>query len=219
MVLPLVAAVVVAVAVIVTNVVDFEDGFSSSVLNANLSASWSHRATAGLLAIGTVIALLRSTRRDHRRLWTLSAAVLLVLFVAEASPAHVEVDRIDYGKLIYLPLLIALAIAVGRLAVGRPSLALAAAGGLTLAVAYFIHVFGLHIVELLGWGPQSLAYQLKVGVKQGTELAGWLLLVLALWRLARAAPSATPDRRALDDRLGRGRKLAEWEIGSPRERA
>ena len=63
---------------------------------------------------------------------------------------------------------------------------------LTLIISYAIHVFGVQAVEALGWGIESLAYQLKVGVKQGTELAGWLLLVLALWRLARPTSASAP---------------------------
>jgi len=216
-VVPLVVAGAAAAAVVVTNALDFQAGFSSRLLNANLSASWSHRATAVALVAGTVIALLRAGRAGDRLLWTLSGIALLALFVVEVSSVHVEVDRLSYGKLIYLPLLIALVWGVSRLAAGRAPAALVRAGVLTLIISYAIHVFGVHIVEALGWGIQSLAYQLKVGVKQGTELAGWLMLVLALWRLAGLTRSSAPA--ALDDRLGGARKLSKWAIGSRRERA
>ena len=99
---------------IVTNVLDYQAGFSSRLLNANLSASWSHRATAVALVAGTVIALLRAGRARDRVLWALSGIVLLVVFVVEVSPVHVEVDRHSYGKLIYLPLLVALVWGVSR---------------------------------------------------------------------------------------------------------
>jgi hypothetical protein len=36
------------------------------------------------------------------------------------------------------------------------------------------------VVQALGWGTGSWAYQVKVGLKQGTELAGWLLILLGL---------------------------------------
>ncbi len=211
---PVVLAGMAAAAVVVTNALDFRAGFSSRLLNANLSVSWSHRATAVALAAGTVMALLRAGRAGDRLLWALCGVVLLVLFVVEVSPVHVEVDRLSYGKLIYLPLLITLVAGVTRLAAGRAPASLVRVAVLTLVASYAIHVFGVRIVEALGWGIQSLAYQLRVGVKQGAELAGWLLLVLALWRLARPTGAS-----ALDDRLGGARKLSKWTIGSPRKRA
>jgi hypothetical protein len=209
-------AAAVGVVVVVTHVVDFEAGLPSRLLNANLSESWSHRATAATLAGGGIFALLRAaSRRPDRLPWALTGTALLVLFVVEASPVHVAVDRLSYGKLIYLPLLVALALGLRRLAGRLPPAPLARAAVLTLIVSYIIHVLGLAAVEALGWGTQSLAYQLKVGIKQGTELAGWLLLVLALWRLARPTRASA----GLDDRLGGARKLTRWPIGSHRQRA
>lgn len=191
-----------------THLADFEAGWPSRLLNANLSESWSHRATAAALVAAGSLALGHAvgSARD-RAAWAATGAVLLALFVVEASPAHVEVDRHSFGKLVYLPLLLVLVVAVWRLAV-LPGTASAARVALAvLAVSYSIHLFGLGVVKALGWGPESLAYQIKVGLKQGTELAGWLLLMLVLWRVA------------LDHRLGRRRKLTKWAIGSPRRRA
>lgn len=208
---------IAGLAVILTNMIDFEaDDLRVRVLNANLDSSWSHRATAGILAAGAVIALRTAWRTVRgRMLWGATAAMMILLFVVEISPLHVQVDRLSYGKLIYLPLLVGLVGCVCGLSAGSPLVALVRAGLAALVVSYGVHLFGAHVVNALGWGAGTWVYQLKVGVKEGTELGGWLLLVLALWRLAQARP-----RRGtrLDDRVGGRRKLARWAIGTPRSR-
>jgi hypothetical protein len=220
--LPLWVTAGVAGLVIATNLIDFAAAWPSRLLNANLEVSWSHRATAITLAVGSLIALLRAARASRdRRLWAAGGASLLLVFVVEASPVHVQVDRLSYGKLVYLPLLVALSVSVWRLAHGLSSAPLMRAALGALVAAYAIHIFGLHVVEALGWGTGSWAYQLKVGLKEGAELAGWLLLVLVLWRLARVAPVSTSAgrRQPLDDRVGSPRKLLRWAIGNDGESA
>jgi hypothetical protein len=115
-------------------------------------------------------------------LWVLTAAVLILLFVVEVSPAHVQVDRMSYGKLVYVPLLACLVICVLRLLDGSDRVNVLWLGLAVLGASYAVHVLGPPAVRALGWGTDSAAYQVKVGLKEGTELSGWLLLVLALWR-------------------------------------
>jgi hypothetical protein len=67
------------------------------------------------------------------------------------------------------------------------------------------------VVEALGWGSGSWVYQVKVGIKEGAELAGWLLVVVALTRLTRARSARSAG---LDLRPGSRAKLARWTIGS-----
>jgi hypothetical protein len=203
--------------VIVTNLVDFEaDDLRIGILNANLDSSWSHLATAVTLGTGALIALLKALQAgDDRKLWSAIALALLLLFIVEVSPLHVQVDALSHGKLIYLPLLAGLVVCVWRLAAGSDEAVLVRAGLGALIVSYAVHLFGLHVVEALGWGSGSWVYQLKVGIKEGAELGGWLALVWALWRLARS-PAALRTR--LPDRLGSRRKLARWAIGSPERR-
>jgi hypothetical protein len=55
-----------------------------------------------------------------------------------------------------------------------------------------VHVLGPHVVQALGWGTDSWAYQVEVGLKEGMELAGWLLLVFALWRARPATAGRKP---------------------------
>jgi hypothetical protein len=167
-----------------TNVLDFElGGMRIGLLNANLSSSWSHLAAAGALLLGGALAVLRARRAAPlRRLWAATAAVLILLFVVEISPAHVEVDRVSYGKLVYVPLLACLVFCVMRLLeASRQRTVMWVALG-ALAGSFAVHILGPTAVRVLGWGTDTWAFQVKVGLKEGMELAGWMLLVLALWR-------------------------------------
>ncbi len=167
-----------------TNLVDFgADDERIGLLNANLASSWSHRATAGALLVGGGLAALRAGRAARRRpWWGATAAALVLLFVVEVSPAHVQVDRLSHGKLIYVPLLACLVVCVLRLVQGSDEMTVVRVALAALAGSYVVHVLGPGAVRALGWGTDSWAYQVKVGLKEGTELSGWLLLVLALWR-------------------------------------
>jgi hypothetical protein len=198
--------------VVATNLVDFElDTPRVTLLNANSQASWSHIATAAALAAAAVIAMLTAMRPGQRRtLWGAVAIVQALLFVAEISSVHVIVDRHSFGKLIYLPLLTVLVVCLWLLTLGSEQAPLVWAAILVLMVAYVVHLFGARVVEALGWGSGSWVYQVKVGIKEGAELAGWLLLVVALTRLTRVRPP-TPG---LDLRPGSRAKLARWTIGS-----
>lgn len=164
------------------------------MLNANLAVSWSHRATAVALALGGGLAALRARRATPgRRWWAATAAVLMLLFVVEVSPVHVEVDRLSYGKLVYVPLLVCLVVCVLRL-LGESDQATVGWSALACLVAsYAVHVMGPAAVRVLGWGTDSWAYQVKVGIKEGTELSGWVLL---MWALA-GAPRP-PFRRPIE---------------------
>jgi hypothetical protein len=208
---PVLLAAGCTAAVLLTNLVDFEveDG-RVGILNANLASSWSHRATAGVLLLGGGLAALRATRvRRRRRCWGVAAAALTLLFVVEVSPAHVDVDRLSYGKLVYLPLLACLVVCVWRLVDDSDGVSVIWVALAALVSSYALHVLAPTVVRVLGWGTDSLAYQVKVGLKEGTELSGWLLLVLALW----GAGSESAD---LDHRLGAGSKLVRWAVGSAR---
>jgi hypothetical protein len=193
----------VAGAVVLTNLLDFElGGMRIRVLNANLASSWSHRATAATLLLGGGLAALRAGQAAPlRRWWSPTAAVLILLFVVEVSPAHVQVDRLSYGKLVYVPLLAALVICVVRLLDGSDQVTVMGVGLGALAASYAVHILGPAVVRLLGWGTDSWAYQVKVGLKEGMELSGWLLLVWALWhrrsRLAGREDGSRPPSDAV----------------------
>ncbi|MBV8989209.1 MAG: hypothetical protein JO372_11695, partial [Solirubrobacterales bacterium] len=168
-----------------TNLLDFgADRLQIAVLNANVGSSWSHRATAAALAAGALLTLVRALRSSSLRAWWSGTAVILgLLFVAEASPLHVQVDRASFGKLIYAPLLAGLVVCLWRLAGASNQKRLMRVGLGALFLSYAIHIFGMAIMHALSWGPDSWGYQTRAALKEGTELSGWLLVVLALWRL------------------------------------
>ena len=191
-----------------TNLLDFEaDGERIGLLNANQASSWSHRASAAALLVGGAVAARRAQRAvGHRRLWGATAVALILLFVVEVSPVHVEVDRLSYGKLVYVPILACLVLCVLRLLDGSDQMHMLWLGLAMLAASYAVHVFGPPAVRALGWGTDSAAYQLKVGLKEGTELSGWTLLVTVLWRARADPPHAAPrppvSRRAEASPMG-----------------
>jgi hypothetical protein len=174
------------VAVLGTHLIDFgTDHLHAQVFDAGSDSSWSHRLVAASLAAATAVAVLGLVRSQRARgLWATAVAILSFLAIDEISSLHTHVDDLTWGKALYAPLLVVLAVCVWRLA-GRGDRGLVVRVGLAMLVVSFgIHVFGPHVVHALGWGADSWAYQVKVGLKQGTELAGWLLLLVGLWRLA-----------------------------------
>jgi hypothetical protein len=173
------------VAVVVTHLVDFgADDLRIRLLNANSDASWSHLVVAATLVAATAVAIAGATQsRAGWRLCTGLAAILAFLSISEITTLHAEIDRMSWGKLVYTPLLLVLcACAWGLPGLGRGRLVLRV-GFATLVLSFAIHVFGPHVVHALAFNNGSWAYQIKVALKQGTELAGWLLVLLGLWQV------------------------------------
>lgn len=173
--------------VMVTHLIDFgADGLRIRLLNANSDGSWSHLLTSGVLVVSSVLMLIALTQsRRQRAVTMLGAAVFVFLSVDEISSLHVQVDSMSWGKLVYAPVLIVLGVCLWRLAGDHAGAVEIRAGLATLIISYGIHVLGPHIVHALGWSSQSWAYEIKVGLKAGTEIAGWLLVLFGLVRLLR----------------------------------
>lgn len=186
---------VALLAVIATHLVGFAvDHPEPGWLNASASSSWSHRAVAVALAAATVACLWGARTRGERGAWLLAALILGFLAIDELTSLHAHVDEATWGKALYAPVLLVLGLSLWRLAVGTDQRGILAAALITLAVSFVIHVFGAHVVEALGWGTGSWAYQVKVALKEGTELAGWLLVLTVLLRLSTVG--ATSRRRS-----------------------
>ncbi|MEA2212399.1 MAG: hypothetical protein QOF83_2347 [Solirubrobacteraceae bacterium] len=174
-------AALALVTVLATHLFNFGSGSRIGLLDASSSASWSHVLIAAILVLATLTAAtgLRLAR-TQRAPWVAAAGILAFLAVAEISPLHASIDRMAWGKLLYVPLLFVLGVCLWRLWAGAGARSLVRTGLGTLILSYAIHVLGPHVVQALGWGTGSWAYQVKVGLKQGTELAGWLLILLGL---------------------------------------
>jgi hypothetical protein len=180
----------VFVAVLVTHLVDFgADSLHVSLFNADSDGSWSHVLSATTLAALALTALVGLVRgAQQRALWAAAVAILGFLAVAEISSLHARIDAMSWGKLVYAPALLVLCLCVWRLSSVPSRSAVVRAGLATLLVSFAIHVLGPHILSALGFGTNSWAYQIKVGLKQASELSGWLLLLFGLMRLVVTAP-------------------------------
>lgn len=192
-----VLAAVAIGAVAVTHLTDFGAyHLRYRILNANSNASWSHAVDAGVLAVGAAVCLVGARRLPRQRAtWIAIAAILTLLFADEVAGLHVRIDSLRYGKLLYAPLLLALVFCVWRVTAGSAHFATVRAAALLLLASYVIHVLKPHnIAHWLGWTVGGWAFQCVVVVKEGTELAGLLLALLALWGAA-----CQPDREARRD--------------------
>ncbi len=163
------------------------------VLNANLAVSWSHKVDAAALGVGTAVALVGARRWPARRAtWLATAAMLALFFIDEVTELHTKIGGLNHGKLLYAPLLAALVYCVWRLTRDGAYRGAVQAGAALLMVSYAVHVLDPHhIARALGWQDGGWAFQCVVALKEGTELAGVLLALLAL------AGTAVAGRRSV----------------------
>jgi hypothetical protein len=188
-------------AVIATNQIDWSaDRLGIKIINANLGFSWSHDLDKLILASSVVAALGGALRPGrHQRLWATTAFILGLFLIDELSTLHAEIGGLHFGvgKLMYAPILLVLVICVWLLAAATKERFVVAVGVLVLSVCFGMHVVGMRILRHL-FGYLSSPYQLGVGIKEGSECAGFLLVVPALWRLSwkNAAPSPCSADRA-----------------------
>jgi hypothetical protein len=186
---PFVLAGLGLVAVMATDLIDFgSEHLRIQLLDASSGASWSHLGVAATLVGVTAISVIGAWRSEHRALWGAAAAVLGLLAVDEISPLHTHVDQLSWGKALYAPILVLLGAIMWRLAAGTDQTVVVRAGLAVLLVSFAVHLFGSHVMHALGWGDNSWGYQVKVGLKEGTELAGSVLILLGLWRLVLERP-------------------------------
>jgi hypothetical protein len=180
-----VLALVGFTAVLITHLIDFgSNNLSIRLFNADSDASWSHVLIAAIIVVATAAAAVGAWRSQTQRgWWGAATAILGFIAIDEISSLHTRIDSMSWGKALYAPILLALCVCLWRLSAGRRASFVLRAGLLTLVISFAIHVFGPHVVSALGWGYDSWAYQVKVALKQGTELAGWLLVVWGLCRL------------------------------------
>jgi hypothetical protein len=151
----------------------------------NSADEWSYSHVLATVAfVAGAVAGVTGTRSAGRPAWAWRgvAGVFAVLVIDNLSRAH---EYIPAWPAVYAPLLGALAVCLVVVARDTDRRPFVLTGLALLFASLVIHVAGPAAIRGLGWTPDGWAYQVKVALKEGSELAGWLLLVPAALRLAR----------------------------------
>jgi hypothetical protein len=177
--LGLLAAAAVVAAQVSAHLVDF---WALHLRFVSLDSASEHSVFVriGIFAIlACAIATLALARRCSSPLAALLGVATAWLFVDGLLGLH---ERIPHWTLVYVPLLAAVLAGFWRLA--RPfapaARRLVHSALLLLVLSAAIHRLGPHILAALGWGPSAWEYQVKIAVKEATEIGGWMLLATGL---------------------------------------
>jgi hypothetical protein len=156
---------------------------------------------AGLLAACAAAGALALADRAARRSELALAGALAFLALDRLLGLH---HHIREWRLVYLPVLAAtlLALAVVGRGLGRGAVTVLIGAVCLLSFSLVLHGLGDWIMARLGEPADSWAFQLKVGLKHGTEAAGWVLVALALGDAARRRQRGARRRRAPAGRTG-----------------
>jgi hypothetical protein len=133
-------------------------------------------ARVGTVAIlACALVTLAVARRASSRLALVLGLTCTWLFVDAFFDLR---EHVPHRTLLYLPLLAAVLVGYWLLASAFPAsarrLVHVALGLLVLSAA--IHLLGPRLLEVFGWGPAEWPYQVKIALKEATEIAGWTLL-------------------------------------------
>ena len=146
------------------------------VMNAGLGSSPVAWVSPAALAVALASTILLARRRQVTVALVPVLAIVLVL-----STRHLGESLPHWQVLLLPPLGLALfllwreAEALDRLAART-----CRTGCVLLVCAFALHVFGAALLRSLGIGVDSWPYQVKVALKEGLEIAGWLLVASGL---------------------------------------
>ncbi len=177
---------------IVTQLIDFQVyGLRIAVLDSDTHASIFGVASLVAQAAAAAAAAVRGVHAVRRAGWFLLAAILALLLVVRAVLP-------DDPPLLVVPLAFVCAM-VWSLTTTDPARTrrIVRAALALLAFSFVVHIVGLKIVEALGYGYRSWAYELKGLLKHTTELAGWILVATGLLAGERDTASLRARRRWL----------------------
>jgi hypothetical protein len=166
-------AAVVVTAQVVAHLVDFWALDLRSVLldSADEHSVFVRLGTVAILACAVATLML------GRRLLALACAWL---FVDALLGIH---EHIPHWTLIYIPVLAAVLAAYWLLSASFAPTArrIARSALVLLVVSAAIHRLGPHLLALFGWGPSAWEYQVKIALKEATEIGGWILLASGVY--------------------------------------
>lgn len=170
-------------------------------------SGWSWASVAAEAVAGAFLALLATTVVSSKGI-KFAAAVMIFLSLDDFIRIHENIGSMVtlfphsvrlLWPMIYFPLLAALMIVLWRICEGRAVEVrlLTRSGLLMLAVAVVLEVFTV-VLFAADQGHRSYFYELEVGLEEGLELAGWLLIAGGM-------------AAALVDRLGHPRNIARTD--------
>lgn len=131
-------------------------------------------------AAGACMLLLRSRRDGAERTRYLVAGVLLAIVVIENRVRFKE--HTVHGPAIYVPLLGSLFAALVWASWSWPRVARSTlwAGLASLVLSLLLHKIAPHVLAHYGYGPGDWPYEVKVSLKESSELCGWILIATSL---------------------------------------
>jgi hypothetical protein len=186
---PLVVGAAALIAEVTTHLIDFGVyDLRIRILDSSAEWSYSHLLATFALAAGALACARGAAWGDKRRLWRVASALFAFLCVDGATRLH---EHVPAWPILYAPVLIALSGSLVAISSGTDQADVVFVGLALLFGSFAIHVFGPGVVHAFDWAPSGWAYQVKVALKEGSELAGWVILVPAVFRFA----SGPADRR------------------------
>ena len=163
-------------------------------LDSNADGSLVELLASAALIGAAVGAWLLALRRTGRAAEIALAGALTLLALDRVLGLH---EHVPHWRLTYLPILGGTALGLVVVARRDEGLSVTAMVGglLLLGCSLFLHELGDWLAARLGAAPASWPYQLKVGLKHGTEAAGWVVVCLALGHGVAARQRGEPARR------------------------
>jgi hypothetical protein len=188
------AAAALVVAETAAHLVDFGVyGLRVGLLDADSDAGLFPWLETLLLVAGALLAVTRArTAPVHG--WRFAALAAGLAFVAAGSRLHLR-DTAE-GPWLYAPVLAAVALLLWAALPGRQARPFVVAALACLAVSLGIHELAPPLLARVGSGPGDWVYEVKIALKQATELAGWTLVACALASDLRLRRRLRPARAA-----------------------
>jgi hypothetical protein len=184
----IVLVALILVAEITTHLVDYGVyGLRIRALNANLGSS----PVAGISPLAVTIALVSALVLVRRGRAPVLLPLVLLLVLPLAS-GHLG-ESLPHWQVLLLPPLGLALLMLWREADELDPLAARAcrAGCVLLVFAFVVHVFGAYSLHRLGVQEDSWPYQVKVALKEGFEISGWLLVAAGIGATAWASSRRT----------------------------
>lgn len=145
-------------------------------LDAGAGSSVFERVGTAAIAVAAAASLLAGWLGRSSAL--VLSALLAFLTLDDAIGLH---EQVPAWKLVYLPLLTVIAVLLWRLSsVSRFARSTLRIGLALLAFSLVGGEIAERQVVRQGWGPSDLGYELKILVKDGSEVVGWIFVAAGL---------------------------------------